>query len=1372
MKKSIFKVFALLMIFAMVVVPASAQPAAKGSGPDEISPVDLSEVTVRHLTPNGVEQAIRGVEGTARFIIELEDQPLATYAGGVSGLRATTPSVTGSVKLDAKSIESKAYLAYLQTQQTDTLKSIESVLGRTVKPAFQYMVGLNGFAVDMTADELSKVTQEVGGIVRVEREQMYHLNTDVGPEFIGATSLWEDPEEGNKGEGIVVGIIDSGINFDHPSFAEVGPVDGYVHENPLGDGVFLGVCDSTNAAQFDDSYDCNNKLIGAYSFVDTDEYELYSPEDAGGHGSHTASTVAGNKVVASIVTDTLTETQTISGVAPHANIIAYDACVEDATDGGCPTTALIAAINQAIIDGVDVINYSISGGSDPYNNLTEQLFLSATTAGVFVSASAGNDGPAPETTDHRSPWLITVAASTHNRTYINALTGMTGGDTTPPVDLIGKGFTSGTGSLPIVYAGDFGNAMCLKASDGGVFNPGTDFTGQIVVCDRGISARVEKAEIVAALGAEGYVLANSADEGNSLVGDAYVIPGVHIGYDDGVLLKTWLASGTGHTATIQGATRDLSASNANVMADFSSRGPNVALDILKPDVSAPGVDIWAALNSPTPGSGDPEYGFMSGTSMASPHTAGAGALLVAAHPDWTPMEIKSALMLTAVNTGIKKEDGVTDGDKFDFGAGVIQVDLAAQAGLIMNETEANFTAANPEEGGNPQDLNMASVYNSMCLSECSWTRTVKNALDVTASWTVTTAADTGVVITVSPSTFTLDSGATQVLTITANVDAAEMGEWAFGDIQLVEDSELAPASHMPLAVIPTAGVMPELVTVNARRNAGSQLVEGLQAVEITELTTESFGLVEADMEEFTLLEDPTYGDPIDDLDQVYVAEVVLPAGTLRFTSEIAATTSSDLDMFLYFGAVAEDNLIDDSATETAYEQITVMNPPAGTYYLVVQNWEASGAGVADDITLATALVNETDAGNMTVTGPAAVAQGEPFDVRLSWDIPEMEAGDLWYGALSLGSSSSTPGDIGVIPVDIVRYADDVTKTTDVQRAFMDDIVTYTITVQPNISGKDLLYSIEDTIPAGMELVPGSITGGAALTDGKITWSGVMPGGRYYDITTNATDPMCNTGLGTGAYVDLEDYAYPVIPGFVGDGTELTISGSVTDPFMFYGNPYTSFSILDDGFIVFDLDNNYGGKPWIAQSVPDVALPNNVAAVLWQDMVVNYDVATNQGATVANLTTNGVPSGKLVEIDDIESYENPGETYDIEAIVRYGINDTPGRYEIVYAYDNISAISGNVTVGTENVLGTRASALVNAGDASSVITNGTIVCLDWVEPTEPHVITYQLKVVTEDTMDATSTLTHSVDQEGSEDVYVEITVRLNEDYLLYLPLITK
>lgn len=1345
--KIVFRLFSLVMVLGMVlsmVMPATAMPVTKPDGPQGFEAVDPQDVTERVVYPDGVDKSVKNASGPTRFILTLEDTSLASYDGSIDGFKATSPIVTGAVKLDVKSPDSKKYLDYLSEKQSETIKNIGSAISRDFKVVAQYSVTLNALAVELEPDELMTVAAEVPGIVKVEREKIQHLDTDVGPTFIGAPGIWEDATNDSKGEGIVVGIIDSGINFDHPSFAAIGPVDGYHHVNPLGEGVYLGVCAPGYVNTKDDlTYVCNDKLIGAYSFVNTDPtYEKYSPEDSGGHGSHTASTVAGNTVVAEMIKPTKTETQTISGVAPHANIIAYDVCVEDAGDGGCPGTAILSAIEQATIDQVDVINFSISGGEDPYNDAAELAFLNATNAGIFVSTSAGNNGPDPETTGHRSPWLMSTAASTHNRAYPNGLIEMTGGDSTPPVDIIGKGFTSGLASSPIVYAGDYGNALCYMASEGGVWVDGTDFTGKIVVCDRGDTARVDKAKAVLEKGAAGYVLANNEASADALVGDAYVIPGVHISYTDGLLLKAWLASGTGHMASIQGATRNTDASNGNVMADFSSRGPNGTIDILKPDVTAPGVDIWAAVNSPVPGEGVPEYDFYSGTSMSSPHTAGAAALLSAVHPDWTPAEIKSALMLTAVNPGIRKEDNVTSGDVFDFGAGLIQVNLAANAGLIMNETKTDFDAANPADGGNPQTLNLASVYSSLCLAECSWSRTVKNPLAVATSWSTSVVEPDGVTISVSPASFDLAAGAEQVLTITANVEAATIGGWYFGDIQFVEDGALAPDSHIPLAVNPSAGIVPDKVTINTRRDAGSQLIAGLQSIEITELTTESFGLAQATLEDFSLYQDPTNSDPYDDDSQVQLSSFVVPEGAQRFVAEIIATTSPDIDLFLLVDEGAGYYEIARSATGTAFEYIDVMDPPAGDYLVVTQNWQASSAGVADDITLSVGIV-DADAGNMWFTGPSSVAKGDLFDLRLYWDDPDITAGDRWYGVFTLGSDGANPGNIATIPVDLKRYGDDVTKTADLEHAAKGSIVTYTITVEPNVTGEDLYYTLEDTIPAGMEFVPESLTGGAVLNGNKITWTGVMEGKPYYAITTNASDPMCDTGF--GGYIDLAGFSIYPQSGITGD-TQAWSAFSGQNPFVFFGKEYKGVSFTDDGFLVFDVANNYPGTaPWTPQLLPNPDAPNNVAGVLWQDMEIVYDAGLNKGVSLA---TNG-PDMTIIEYDDIQAYDDASQTYDFEAVLFSGVDTAPGAYEMVFAYDNINGGLGEVTVGIENALGDEAYAFVNDGDATGSIEDGTMVCFDYVPPSTPHVITYQLRVTTSEAQTITNTVFHTVFQIGAK-----------------------
>ena len=388
-----------------------------------------------------------------------------------------------------------------------------------------------------------------------------------------------------------------------------------MHTNPR--GKYYGVCDPAKTDIYDPTFICNEKLIGAWDFADSFE-PPDGPRDNDGHGSHTASTAAGNRVNASVIAPTYVYNNLVSGVAPRANIIAYDACGQE----GCPGSALVAAINQAVADGVDVINYSIGGGSrNPWRSADALAFLAALDAGVYVSVSAGNAGPSGSTigSPSNAPWVTSVAAATHHRRFANRLVGMSGGNTTPPADIAGQGVAGGYGPARIVYAGNY--TSTLGASDAlcrQPFSPGT-FNGEIVVCDRGVVGRVAKSQNVAVGGAGGFVLANDALNGDSLNADAYVLPGVHIPYNDGVVLKAWLAAGGVTNATIAGAQPQVDPAFGDIMAAFSSRGPDATSpSVLKPDITAPGVDIMAAIHT------GGNYGVLSGTSMAQ-NWLGSGA---------------------------------------------------------------------------------------------------------------------------------------------------------------------------------------------------------------------------------------------------------------------------------------------------------------------------------------------------------------------------------------------------------------------------------------------------------------------------------------------------------------------------------------------------------------------------------------------------------------------------------------------------------------------------------------------------------------------------------------------------------------------------
>lgn len=770
----------VLAVFAVLVTSSLASPAA--------------------ATP---EHPANGV-----YLVFFPEPPLAVYEGGVPGLEPTHPAVRGERRLDPRSPASRAYLGWLEGRQGERLAAIEAALGRTVPVIFAYRAAGNGLALRLSAAE-AEVVRGLAGVAEVVPDRDQPLDTDRGPVFIGADTIWDGSQTGglpgSEGEGAVVGVIDSGVNMDHPSFSDQ-PVDGHAYENPLGAGNHVGWCDPGNP-NFDPQFVCNEKLIGAWDFADAVSVDDDGPEDSDGHGSHTASTAAGNHLDYS--DDGVAD---ISGVAPHANLITYDACYVDPGSGLglCPFSATSASVDQAVLDGVvDAINYSISGGGNPWGGSDiDSFFLNAVAAGIFVAASAGNSGPTPGTVAHLGPWMTTVAASTHDRVqHDNALVDM-GGGISPPADIAGQSRTAAYGPAPIVYAGDYANGdpdpeQCLSP-----FPAGT-WSGEIVVCDRGSIARVLKGQNVADGGAGGLVLANVAGGATGLASDAHVVPAIHVEVAGGDALRTWLASGSGHTATITASTMVLDPDQGDVMADFSSRGPNDSFDVLKPDVSNPGVNVYAAVatgffDEPDLAFDGIELFWLSGTSMSSPHTAGSGALLRSLHPDWSPTQIKSALMTTGT-TALLKEDGVTPADAFDVGAGRVDLSAAGRAGLLLDESEAAYRAAEPALGGDPGALNLPSLAAGDCAGSCAWSRTVEGSAASGVSWTVTATAPTGVAMAVAPATFGVAPGGTVTLDVGAKaLPGAVLDAWELGELVLTPDDATVPTAHFPVAVRPTA----------------------------------------------------------------------------------------------------------------------------------------------------------------------------------------------------------------------------------------------------------------------------------------------------------------------------------------------------------------------------------------------------------------------------------------------------------------------------------------------------------------------------------------------------------------------------------------
>jgi hypothetical protein len=214
------------------------------------------------------------------------------------------------------------------------------------------------------------------------------------------------------------------------------------------------------------------------------------------------------------------------------------------------------------------------------------------------------------------------------------------------------------------------------------------------------------------------------------------------------------------------------------------------------------------------------------------------------------------------------------------------------------------------------------------------------------------------------------------------------------------------------------------------------------------------------------------------------------------------------------------------------------------------------------------------------------------------------------------------------------------------------------------------------------------------------------------------------------------------------------------------------TFTDDGFALFDFANNYGGSPWMPQSIPDPTLPNNVLAAYWHDFQIFYNAGMNHGVSLASA---GSPGGVIiVEYDDIQLFGGSASVMDFEIIVARAVDDTPGAFEIVYVYDNVSSLPTTATVGVENVGGTEATAVVNDGDPTGTITSGTTVCFDLVEPTfDPIVITYQVIVDegTEPGTVLTNNVEHNTDNPGSMPAVASTDV-LIPDFTIYLPVVIK
>jgi hypothetical protein len=759
-----------------------------GSDGDAFRTGDLVGVPSR-VPAAGMPQA----RGT--FVVIFREPALAMYRGGVPGIAVPKRRLSsgGRERLDVKSAEAQDYVAHLRRQQTHWERQIARAIGAPLPVRMRMQHALNAIVVDMSNAQAARVAR-LPGVLRVEPERMLTPAGDLGPPLIGAVPVWNGTHPGAsaayRGEGMVIGIIDSGINFGSPSFAATDPVDGYVHVNPLGAGTYRGTC----AAGGVDAGRCNAKLIGGYDFIcgfpsfqcgvaNTREESGFG--DTNGHGSHVASTAAGNR--RDVVHGGMP--LRISGVAPRANIIAFDVCYTNTTNnqGQCPAASSAAAVNQAISDGiVDVLNFSISGGTGPWSDLVSLAFLNAVAAGIDVVAAAGNAGPGANTVNHNEPWVHTVAASQHGRGALSALFTVTG-PAPVPANLTALVASQSTGGVQLTATIPGTTPLRISpgintANDGCSAFAANAFSGAIAVIRRGTCVFTDKIANAAAAGAVAVVIANN-QAGiivPSTAGSA--IPVFSLTQAEGDALRDF-GNANPTTTTAEIAHPLFAASNTpDALASFSSRGPAASLDLIKPDITAPGANILAAYAGTTITGSESVIDTISGTSMASPHIAGATLLVLQARPTWTSSEVKSALMMTAT-TQVYLEDQITPAGPHARGSGRARVDRAINAGLVLDETAVNYQSANPSNGGRPVTLNLPSLADATCANSCSFTRTFRNTRTYGSLWRVQLQGLNGTV----QSLLWVPMGATASLPVTINTAGLPAnGSWNFGSLVLTE----------------------------------------------------------------------------------------------------------------------------------------------------------------------------------------------------------------------------------------------------------------------------------------------------------------------------------------------------------------------------------------------------------------------------------------------------------------------------------------------------------------------------------------------------------------------------------------------------------
>jgi len=961
-------------------------------------------------------------------------------------VKAAAPAVAMKPRsrLDKSSAAVAAYARKLAEEQ-------DRILGKAgpgTRKIYGYQYGLNGFAARMSAAQAQKL-ENMPEVLNVWEDEIRPMALRYSPTFLGLfdNDVGLRSTQGLDGEGVIIGMIDSGVAPEHPALRDTREADrprlcrgSWAETTLLGQWLcrrfrklpdtlvfeapenWNGACES--GERFAET-DCNNKLIGARWFIDgalesgpIDDGEIRSARDVDGHGTHTATIAAGNRSSASIFGTSIGD---LEGVAPKARIASYKACWlrPGATRASCNTSDLVNAIDAAVADGVDIISYSIGSSLRRITAPDDVALMAATKAGVLSVVAAGNDGPNLGTIGSPAggPWVITAAASSREgQSSVEAL------QITAPPALAGKYATKEANFTPPLQDNDpIEGSLVLVDDDDDSLPDGSSGTPsdacQALVNSDDISGNIALIQRTGCLFED--MVKNAADAGAiaavvyNIAGDPIVmngteglsdIPALMIGQADANLILAELDAGNVVTIVLDKGFLLTTDDTGNVMASFSARGPAPVADILKPDVTAPGINILAGFTPDAANAASGEnYAFLSGTSMSTPHVAGVAALLLQEHPDWAPPAIKSALMTTARHD-IKASAGLSDANPFDFGAGHIVPNVAIDPGLVFDVSDDEFDAfacgtESPAVSPTRCDelaaaglsfeaaaLNQPSIAISSLTSQETVRRRVTNISDEADSYSVTISSPPGMTVDVNPPSLSLAPGESADFDVALTYLSGPLDLWRFGSLTW---SSATRDVYSPIAVKPASILAPgEFTTFGGTGTASfevefgyaggySPVVHGLNLPLVLD------GFVD---------NDPTKTFSFRSTDGVTSHVISVPADQLylRFSLFDALTDGDDdLDMYVYYcgadGTVC--NKIGESGEPTSEEQFNVFRPAAGIYAVLVHGFETdqvSGGPGANYQLLGWAIGIVDDKGNMSASGPAFVSPGTAADVTFSW----------------------------------------------------------------------------------------------------------------------------------------------------------------------------------------------------------------------------------------------------------------------------------------------------------------------------------------------------------------------------------------------------